>query len=544
MVRVAIAMIVAWVAVPAARAQTVKPSAIWCGNVKKPQRGGPCKPSAPHPDARVFEGAELRGRVRSAPVWNDINADGSGEHEVTFDFEPEIGWASTSPNAINTLDKVVRYSTPIVPNDCLAGRAVGTCYGKDSWRAEGSGVALHVEVNAWGPGRVCPGWKLGRPTCPEYANRPPGWDYRIARFATVGGKCPLTPGAQQPLSPPSYLPFFINPWGGGGCVIVTRPDGTHVASVHPDGSEQPPPTAVIYDSYVRIVGTLWEDGEHGNLGGCFTQDSTRGRGHMEIHPVDLLEPLAAPPARSARIHVEEVCQGTAGGPEVRNKPWLGATRDVRPLRYVDPNGKVLPTAPAACAAEVVQEVVDGSFTNAASVAPVHFRENGYAVRFTAQVSAKAGIGGYRGLFRAGYVVDWNCQGPPARGFYRQKDEKKVYLLYDAGAYCHVASDEQMDAFGGFGKVAVVDRLRFGSATLTGHCGWPNGFFKYRAPTKKEVYRLYGQPSSSPFALGDKICRVANDAQMNAFGGYGQMRTVDAQPPLTTGRTSTGTCRDP
>jgi len=108
-------------------------SDIWCGNEKKQ---GTCRPKAPHPDARVLENAELRGRIRSAPAWLDINNNGTGEHEVAFDFEPEIGWMSTLPNAINRLDQVVRFSTPVVPNGCLSGSETKDCYGESDWRLE------------------------------------------------------------------------------------------------------------------------------------------------------------------------------------------------------------------------------------------------------------------------------------------------------------------------------------------------------------------------------------------------------------------------
>lgn len=40
----------------------------------------------------------------------------------------------------------------------------------------------------------------------------------------------------------------------------------------------------------------------------------------------------------------------------------------------------------------------------------------------------------------------------------------------------------------------------------------------------EFYRMYG--SGIPeFNIGDSFCHVQNEAQMNAYGGFGQVRIV-------------------
>jgi len=126
------------------------------------------------------------------------------------------------------------------------------------------------------------------------------------------------------------------------------------------------------------------------------------------------------------------------------------------------------------------------------------------------------------------------------GFYRQQDRPEVYLVYHPGFYCHVQNEDQMNAFGGFGRVQVVSSLSL-SGTNTGDCGWSNGFF--RRSNQPEVYRMYG--SGIPkFNIGDSFCHVQNEAQMNAYGGFGQVRVVSPNSDLGRGRTFTGGCPNP
>ncbi|HEU4409147.1 MAG TPA: hypothetical protein VFS43_28070 [Polyangiaceae bacterium] len=136
-----------------------------------------------------------------------------------------------------------------------------------------------------------------------------------------------------------------------------------------------------------------------------------------------------------------------------------------------------------------------------------------------------------------------CAPPagPGLGFYKQADRPAVYLAYSPTSYCRVASDDQMHAFGGYGKVTTVARLNFAGRTQTGTCGWPNGFYKRQG--EREVYRMYGG-GLPEFNVGESYCHVANDAQMNIFGGYGQVREVPRDSDLGRGRTFTGACRNP
>lgn len=76
----------------------------------------------------------------------------------------------------------------------------------------------------------------------------------------------------------------------------------------------------------------------------------------------------------------------------------------------------------------------------------------------------------------------------AGGFYRQADRTEVMYQYTSSLFCHVQNEAQMAAYGGFSKVQVVPRLQM-AGQQTGGCGWPNRF--YRRSNEPKVYRLSG-----------------------------------------------------
>lgn len=47
-----------------------------------------------------------------------------------------------------------------------------------------------------------------------------------------------------------------------------------------------------------------------------------------------------------------------------------------------------------------------------------------------------------------------------------------------------------------------------------------------------------------FNIGDSFCHVQNEAQMNVYGGFGQVRVVSSNSDLGRGRTFTGGCPNP
>ena len=130
------------------------------------------------------------------------------------------------------------------------------------------------------------------------------------------------------------------------------------------------------------------------------------------------------------------------------------------------------------------------------------------------------------------------------GFYREGNQAAVYLVFRSnGRYCHVQNSDQMNAFGGFGQVRSISSIGSNSSSggFSGDCGFPNGF--YRLGNQAAVYRLYG--SGIPeFNVGNSYCHVANGQQMNAFGGFGQVRSVATTSDLGRGRENTGDCQNP
>ncbi len=140
----------------------------------------------------------------------------------------------------------------------------------------------------------------------------------------------------------------------------------------------------------------------------------------------------------------------------------------------------------------------------------------------------------------------------ATGFYRQQNRPEVYLIFDylhnpldglvgnssKGFYCHVQNEDQMNVFGGFGLVRTINSLNL-PGRFTGDCGWPNGFF--RLSNRPAVYKMYGELGRNSFNLGDRYCRVRNEAQMARYGGFGVVRVVSPSSNLGRGRNFIGAC---
>jgi hypothetical protein len=134
--------------------------------------------------------------------------------------------------------------------------------------------------------------------------------------------------------------------------------------------------------------------------------------------------------------------------------------------------------------------------------------------------------------------DWRSGGRSvAGGFYRQEGRPEVMFQYSQGSHCVVQNESQMAAFGGWARVQVVGSMQMRGAN-TGACLWPNGF--YRRSNEPAVYRLHGL---EPAILGDLACHVVNPAQMERFGGWGQLRVVPAGADLFRGREPPGECTD-
>jgi hypothetical protein len=130
-------------------------------------------------------------------------------------------------------------------------------------------------------------------------------------------------------------------------------------------------------------------------------------------------------------------------------------------------------------------------------------------------------------------------GTAVRGsFYRQQDRPEVMYQFADAYQCHVQNPSQMMAYGGWNRVQTVRRLAM-RGEFTGACGWPNGF--YRRADQPAVYRLHG---AGPANLGRYACHVVDPRQMELFGGFGQLVTVEATSDLFRGREQPSECADP
>lgn len=107
------------------------------------------------------------------------------------------------------------------------------------------------------------------------------------------------------------------------------------------------------------------------------------------------------------------------------------------------------------------------------------------------------------------------------GFYRQAQRPEVLWQLSAYQYCHVQNPAQMNAYGGFGQVRVMQNppLR---GEFSGPCPWPQGF--WRRSDRREVYLI----------SRGRICHVVSPQQMEAFGGFGRVRVVPPDSRLTVG----------
>ena len=126
---------------------------------------------------------------------------------------------------------------------------------------------------------------------------------------------------------------------------------------------------------------------------------------------------------------------------------------------------------------------------------------------------------------------------PVGSFYRQRDRPAVLFQYADRLHCTVQNPSQMIAFGGWQQVHTVDRLAMRGENV-GICAWPNGY--YRRTNESTVYRLHGRGALN---LGRRACHVVDPRQMELFGGFAQLRVVEASSNLFQSREQPGECVD-
>jgi hypothetical protein len=123
-------------------------------------------------------------------------------------------------------------------------------------------------------------------------------------------------------------------------------------------------------------------------------------------------------------------------------------------------------------------------------------------------------------------------GPSAQtltpGFYRKQSDASVFKIDATHVACLVANPEQMDAYGGFGKVHVLDD----ASDLPGtprdkieRCSWPMGLYHFKGSF--DVYRV-DRP--------DVVCKLKSGA------GVPKVREIPEDSKLTASKASVRTCR--
>ena len=341
---------------------TSKPASdFWCGNLYKLTR-----PLSPTPDTAstncgaaccglgvgddgksiiAHERAEVRGWITA---WSGISAD---EGEYTFAIVPDFDWSTDAPGVepINSVEKYLDLTTPTT-ND--------------------GSTQIKVELNSWEPARSCgvqraPGgtyqaavdsyMNQGR-FCDEFTlRRPADWCYPTSRqFA--------------------YAPFSLA-------------DAPHESGTGSGGPFQE-------GDYVRMVGTLWEDQPHGG-DECWNQigSRTQRRGNLEMHSVDFMARLRAPPDRTPfepRVTVLSLCT-------------IGRTQghvEVRPKTPKPPHSR----------ARLAMEKKVAAFTNDWSILSDR-KSFDDPTKVVVDVEVAGRGANERGLFFAGYTARWEACTP-------------------------------------------------------------------------------------------------------------------------------------
>ncbi|MEO5970157.1 MAG: hypothetical protein ABIQ95_09535 [Bdellovibrionia bacterium] len=123
--------------------------------------------------------------------------------------------------------------------------------------------------------------------------------------------------------------------------------------------------------------------------------------------------------------------------------------------------------------------------------------------------------------------------PVNTGFYRVHNTCPVFQIYEDN-YCHVRNPDTMECFGGFGQVVVLPQTDFDKIIKNRN---NPGFAKFNGFIRQknlcEVYKIYDNTN---------YCHVTSPGQMNAFGGFGQVKLVSDQNGLLSGLNFTGSCQ--
>jgi hypothetical protein len=317
---------------------TVAPSSLWCGNrYRRNDRtnesggrvaadlSGPCRSLATYDAQRglapptrsvpAVERTEVRGWLRTEPysMWLD--------GEVLFELEPDIDWTPAPGSAIQ-----FALNTPAL----LAERLTPFNNG-----------LIHVEMNHWEAGRLC---GVSRNEIGGEGQYEQAWRHFMER----GRLC----RSYRDLRPADWC--FLNDFIRGPGVDVFAPyDWNHP----PRDPALPDNGPLRVGDYVRIVGTLWEDWDHG-VGSCWNHASRRA--HVEIHPVDFIARIPAPlgPGGVPRARSGVGSGGACVGPNVLPEEALVAFVVAPSVPRPGPNWSLR-----------TEEIINPFFTDRRSIVP-------------------------------------------------------------------------------------------------------------------------------------------------------------------------------
>lgn len=432
--------------------------------------------TGPPPPGIVAERVEIRGWVigdaslHLAPRHHPSMV----ENEITFDLQLDIDW-KWSPSEVNhgrlttplnSVASLLRYTTPIQPGEDPAALAAELNVLPP--------IKVHVEINGWGA-RACRRSRadtLDPKTLCEFAGaageapktmlaaKPPGWNHEIFLHERELQKPGLTGEdyadchvmssydvALPALS--SWYPFNVMPSqegtadkSSGHCLLQRTPSGeVHSPwdeSKNADGSKKGWRQGTIHrGTYVRLVGTLWEDGNH-NQQSCWNGKGSFSaeRGWVEMHPVDELHfppPPPYPPPQPDLDGDGEPDSGYCSGVPVAGDPMktrcivqlCSAESPDAPARRKMPTFRWRPAPNLHCEYQVT-EVVDKESLLTSFTRCMSFRDGKCATgsvttrtidgRLVLDAEAIGQPGRGRGLVRAAYdITAVNCCTPKCAG---------------------------------------------------------------------------------------------------------------------------------
>jgi hypothetical protein len=346
-------------------------SRLWCGNLLKIPAAGQEKPQTSvltcgdaccgyaklndGRNVRAVERAELRGWI------TEPSAPDQAEGELHFLLIPDFGWTPRSPGVrpMNRLEELMKVLTPMGDTE-LGG--------------------IKVELNLWGPMRICgisAGW-CGAECADGNLNTAASVYFQRGRFCDEFQTRRPTDWCFPTSVANIFAPFDLS-------------DPPHHSSTSRGRFQA--------GDYVRVVGTLWEDGAHG--ANCWKAPGSHSaeRGWLELHSVDFM--ARVPPEARGQVNTSPdglrpteiatlgVClpSSVGGATEVKRIDVFPAT--------AKPPGHWRAAA---------REVRSADFTNEGTATTV-LSKTADRVKVQATVTAPPGLTA-RGLFFAAYTGYW------------------------------------------------------------------------------------------------------------------------------------------